>query len=199
MPYNTNSIPPKRKGSDWDGTSYLPLARVRKIIKLDDDIDACTPAAAFLISIAAEEFIWHIAEQAHKMTKVEKKPRKNIQYKDLANAVARIDNLEFLADVIPRTVPFGKAMMKRMGTTVKKRGAASSSAGAGEGSSKGNMRVKGAVADDSGEDEEDGSDGGSPSSETTRLKDLHLSQPSGSGTKKGKRSSRDHDGDLMMQ
>ncbi|KAF3310363.1 hypothetical protein TWF173_009829 [Orbilia oligospora] len=197
MPNNTNSIPPKRKG-EWDGTSYLPLARVRKIIKLDDDIDACTPAAAFLISVAAEEFIWHIAEQAHKMTKVEKKPRKNIQYKDLANAVARIDNLEFLADVIPRTVPFGKAMMKKMGTTTVKK----SSSGAGEGTSKGNRAVKGAVVDDSGEEgeeEEEGSDGGSPSSETTRLKDLHLSQPSGSGTKKGKKSSRDHDGDLMMQ
>ncbi|RVD84965.1 uncharacterized protein DFL_003301 [Arthrobotrys flagrans] len=193
MPYNTNAIPPKRKREDWDGTSYLPLARVRKIIKLDDDIDACTPAAAFLISIAAEEFIWHISEQAHKMTKVEKKPRKNIQYKDLANAVARIDNLEFLADVIPRTVPFGKAILKQTGVIVggKKNGA-------GGGTSKGGASVKDAIAN-SREGEEDGSDGGSPSSETTRLKDLHLSQPSGSGTKKGRKPSRDHDGDLTMQ
>ncbi|KAK6345972.1 hypothetical protein TWF730_010309 [Orbilia blumenaviensis] len=192
MGYNTNAIPPKRKREDWDGTSYLPLARVRKIIKLDDDIDACTPAAAFLISVAAEEFIWHIAEQAHKMTKVEKKPRKNIQYKDLANAVARIDNLEFLSDVIPRTVPFGKAMMKKMGAGGKK-------ASAGEGTSKEDSSAKGANVTNITGGEDEASDGGSPSSETMRLKDLHLSQPSGSGTKKGRKVSRDQDGDLTMQ
>ncbi|KAK6524555.1 hypothetical protein TWF281_011460 [Arthrobotrys megalospora] len=197
MPYNTNAIPPKRKRDEWDGTSYLPLARVRKIIKLDDDIDACTPAAAFLISIAAEEFIWHLAEQAHKMTKVEKKPRKNIQYKDLANAVARIDNLEFLADVIPRTVPFGKAMMKKMGSGSGGRKKAVAAASE-EGTAKADASVKGAIMNITGR-EEDASDGSSPSSETTRLKDLHLSQPSGSGTKKGKKSSRDQDGDLTMQ
>ncbi|KAK6331715.1 hypothetical protein TWF718_002260 [Orbilia javanica] len=186
----SNAIPPKRKRDEWDGTSYLPLARVRKIIKLDDDIDACTPAAAFLISVAAEEFIWYLTEQAHKMTKVEKKPRKNIQYKDLANAVARIDNLEFLSDVIPRTVPFGKAMMKKMGAGGTKKNV--------EGTSKGGASVKGVITDNSDREDED-SDGGSPASETARLKDLHLSQPSGSGTKKGKKSSRDQDGDLMMQ
>ncbi|KAL8930922.1 MAG: hypothetical protein Q9208_000023 [Pyrenodesmia sp. 3 TL-2023] len=37
------------------------------------------------------------------VVKSERKPRRNIQYKDLAGAVSRIDNLEFLADVIPKT------------------------------------------------------------------------------------------------
>lgn len=70
-----------------------------------------------------EMFIQYLAEQGHNVVKSERKPRKNIQYKDLgtsrrqksslvdltsstANAVARIDNLEFLSDVIPRTVPY---------------------------------------------------------------------------------------------
>ena len=71
-------------------------------------------------------FIQYLAEQGHNIVKSERKPRKNIQYRDLgtsqcinrhallltiyvllvANAVARIDNLEFLSDVIPRTVPY---------------------------------------------------------------------------------------------
>ncbi|KAL8902542.1 MAG: hypothetical protein Q9207_004618 [Kuettlingeria erythrocarpa] len=37
------------------------------------------------------------------VVKSERKPRRNIQYKDIASAVSRIDNLEFLADVIPKT------------------------------------------------------------------------------------------------
>ncbi|KAL8745511.1 MAG: hypothetical protein Q9190_002363 [Brigantiaea leucoxantha] len=40
------------------------------------------------------------------VVKSERKPRRNIQYKDIANAVARIDNLEFLSDVIPKTTTY---------------------------------------------------------------------------------------------
>ena len=63
--------------------------------------------------------------------KTERKPRRNIQYKDLgqllstadsillilrtfiASAVARFDNLEFLTDVIPRTIPYKKYREKK--------------------------------------------------------------------------------------
>ncbi|KAF3915115.1 hypothetical protein ABW20_dc0101110 [Dactylellina cionopaga] len=210
MPYNTNPIPPKRKREEWDGTSHLPrlpetVARVRKIIKLDDDIDACTPAAAFLITLAAEEFIWYLADAAHKMTKVEKKPRKNIQYKDLANAVARIDNLEFLSDVIPKTVPFSKALMKKMEAKKKKptedeEGRPLSAEGVST-PKKGDASTSGAIMNISGREAEV-SDDGSPDSETARLKDLHLSnqaQAGSSSTKKSRKSSRDQDGDLEME
>ncbi|EPS40181.1 hypothetical protein H072_5967 [Dactylellina haptotyla CBS 200.50] len=196
MPYNNNPISPKRKREEWDGTTYLPLARVRKIIKLDDDIDACTPAAAFLISIAAEEFIWHLADAAHKMTKVEKKPRKNIQYKDLANAVARMDNLEFLSDVIPRTVPFAKALLKLEGGAKKKKKGGEEN-GSTTTPGKGETSARGAIMNISGREEE-ASDGSSPAEETTRLKDLHLSNQPASSAKKGKKTSRDVDGDTAM-
>ncbi|KAF3912329.1 hypothetical protein AA313_de0205616 [Arthrobotrys entomopaga] len=198
MPYNTNPIAPKRRREEWDGSSYLPLARVRKIIKLDDDIDACSPAAAFLISIATEEFIYHLADAAHKMTKVEKKPRKNIQYKDLANAVARIDNLEFLSDVIPRTVTFATALAKKLeaGPAKKKRGASEKGKKKGETSATGDiLNIAGREEDE----EEQVSDGDSPTAEeTSRLKDLHLSHQNASSAKKGKKSARDVDGDMMM-
>ncbi|KAF3936175.1 hypothetical protein ABW19_dt0202594 [Dactylella cylindrospora] len=188
MPYNNTPIPPKPK-EEWDGTSYLPLARVRKIIKLDDEIDACTPAAAFLITIATEMFIQELSKSAHRMTKVEKKPRKNIQYKDLANAVARLDNLDFLSDVIPKTVPFSKVLEKRGGQSAK-----GSSAFGGDGLITPGKGSSTAVQDSN-------SDSNSPiANETTRMKDLHLSnQASGSATKKGRKSQKDHDGDLLMQ
>ncbi|KAL8702843.1 MAG: hypothetical protein Q9201_003983 [Fulgogasparrea decipioides] len=46
----------------------------------------------------------------------EKKPRRNIQYKDLASAVTRIDNLEFLADVIPKTTTYREYKEKKAKT-----------------------------------------------------------------------------------
>lgn len=51
-------------------------------------------------------FIQTLAEQAHNIVKSERKPRRNIQYRDVANAVARDDALEFLSDIVPRTIPY---------------------------------------------------------------------------------------------
>ncbi len=42
------------------------------------------------------------------MAKIERKPRRNIQYKDLANAVTHHDHLEFLEDIIPKAQPYKK-------------------------------------------------------------------------------------------
>ncbi|KAI4165504.1 MAG: hypothetical protein LQ342_000914 [Letrouitia transgressa] len=58
-------------------------------------------------------FIRYLAEQAMNVVKSERKPRRNIQYKDLANAVARIDNLEFLSDVIPKTTTYREYKEKK--------------------------------------------------------------------------------------
>ncbi|KAG0652552.1 transcription factor [Hyphodiscus hymeniophilus] len=113
MPYNTAAIPPRR---DATGTVQLPLSRVKKIVGQDNDINMCSNNAAFVITLACESFIQHLAEQGHNVVKSERKPRRNIQYRDLANAVARNDNLEFLADVVPRTVPFKEVKEKKAPT-----------------------------------------------------------------------------------
>jgi len=103
MPYNTTAIPPRK---EITGQAQLPLARVKKIIGLDSDIAMCSNNASFVITLATEMFIQYLAEQGHNVVKSERKPRKNIQYKDLASAVARLDNLEFLSDIVPRTVTY---------------------------------------------------------------------------------------------
>ncbi|KAK2806225.1 hypothetical protein FQN50_005950 [Emmonsiellopsis sp. PD_5] len=110
MPYNTSAIPPPE---EINGHAALPLARIKKIIRLDDDIAQCSNNAAFVIAVATEMFIRYLAEQGHNVVKSERKPRRNIQYRDLATAVSRIDNLEFLADVIPKTTTYKQFKEKK--------------------------------------------------------------------------------------
>ncbi|KAI4260124.1 MAG: hypothetical protein L6R42_004208 [Xanthoria sp. 1 TBL-2021] len=110
MPYNNAAIPPSEEVT---GSASLPLARVKRILALDEDINQCSNNGAFVITVATEMFIRYLAEQALNVVKSERKPRRNIQYKDLANAVARIDNLEFLTDVIPKTTTFREYKEKK--------------------------------------------------------------------------------------
>ncbi|KAH7353666.1 histone-fold-containing protein [Plectosphaerella cucumerina] len=105
MPYNTTAIPPRKEVT---GQSVLPVARVKKILAQDQDINTCSANAAFIISMATELFVQHLANEAQNAAKMDRKPRRNIQYKDMANAVAHNDHLEFLEDLIPRTTPFKK-------------------------------------------------------------------------------------------
>ncbi|KAK2040127.1 histone-like transcription factor and archaeal histone [Colletotrichum somersetense] len=103
MPPNSNAIPPRKEAT---GQPALPLTRVKKIIGTDPDIGICSNNAAFVITLATEMFIQHLAAEGHNMAKAERKPRRNVQYKDLATAVNHHDNLEFLEDIIPKTVPY---------------------------------------------------------------------------------------------
>ena len=91
------------------GTTQLPLSRVKKLIAIDPDLAACSNPGAFLIAQATEMFIHHLAASAHTVVRSERKPRKVIQYKDLAAAIARDENFEFLSDVVPKTVPYKEA------------------------------------------------------------------------------------------
>ncbi|KAK0374916.1 histone-like transcription factor and archaeal histone [Colletotrichum limetticola] len=103
MPPNNNAIPPRKEVT---GQPALPLARVKKIIGTDPDIGICSNNAAFVITLATEMVIQYLAAEGHNMAKAERKPRRNVQYKDLSTAVNHHDNLEFLEDVIPKTVPY---------------------------------------------------------------------------------------------
>ncbi|PKY03766.1 histone-fold-containing protein [Aspergillus campestris IBT 28561] len=102
-----------KESEEITGQSALPIARIKKIIQLDDDIVQCSSNATFVIAMATEQFIQHLTTQAHNVVKSERKPRKGIQYKDLATAVSRIDNLEFLSDVIPKTTTYKQFKEKR--------------------------------------------------------------------------------------
>ncbi|KAB2579186.1 Transcription factor CBF/NF-Y/archaeal histone [Lasiodiplodia theobromae] len=110
MPYNNNPIP---RPANITGSVSLPLARVKKIIQADEDINACSANAAFAIAVATEEFVYYLTEQAHKMAKAEKKPKRSLGYTHVQQAVARLDNLEFLTDVVPKTQSYKDAKAER--------------------------------------------------------------------------------------
>ncbi|KAL7627347.1 hypothetical protein AAE478_001539 [Parahypoxylon ruwenzoriense] len=103
MPYNTTAIPPRKEVT---GQTQLPLSRVKKIIAQDQDISICSNNAAFVITLATEMFIQYLASEGLHLARLERKPRRNIQYKDIAGAVAHRPNLEFLEDVVPKTAPY---------------------------------------------------------------------------------------------
>ena len=66
----------------------LSVARVKKIINADEDVGACSNNAAFVIALATEMFIQYFAEQTHTVVKTERKPRRNIQYRDVGMSSA---------------------------------------------------------------------------------------------------------------
>ncbi|KAJ9148986.1 hypothetical protein NKR23_g4496 [Pleurostoma richardsiae] len=119
MPYNTTPLPPRKEVT---GQVQLPLSRVKKIVAVDQDINICSNNAAFAITVATELFIQYLAEQAQNMAKLERKPRRNIQYKDLANAVQHQDNLEFLEDTIPKMAPYKQIKDQAAATRAHLRG-----------------------------------------------------------------------------
>ncbi|KAK3815425.1 MAG: histone-fold-containing protein [Benniella sp.] len=93
------------------GVSQLPVARVKRIIKEDKDVQIVSNEAVFLISIATEIFLEGFTAKAFNLAKLEK--RKTVLYKDLATAVTQYDSLEFLQDVVPKTLPLKDALEKQ--------------------------------------------------------------------------------------
>lgn len=89
------------------------VARVQKIINADPERTHVSKNASFAIALATEMFIQHLAQTTHNVVKAERKPRRNIQYRDLSSAVAKTDNLEFLVDVVPKTTTYGEFKKKQ--------------------------------------------------------------------------------------
>ncbi|KAG0274576.1 hypothetical protein BGZ95_009647 [Linnemannia exigua] len=93
------------------GVTQLPVARVKRIIKEDKDVQMVSNDAVFLISLATELFLESFTTKAFNLAKIEK--RKTVSYKDLATAVTQHDSLEFLQDVIPKTMTLTAAIEKQ--------------------------------------------------------------------------------------
>lgn len=96
-----------------DSLTNSPVARVKKIIQADDEHIHISNNASFAIAMATEMFIQHLATTTHNVVKTERKPRRNIQYRDVSTAVAKTDNLEFLVDVVPKTQTWKDVKKKR--------------------------------------------------------------------------------------
>lgn len=85
------------------GKSVLPLSRVQKIIKADKDLPMVARDAAFLISMATEEFIRRLAQASQRVAEREK--RATVQQRDVANVTRRADEFFFLDEIISGPQP----------------------------------------------------------------------------------------------
>ncbi|EJT45609.1 hypothetical protein A1Q2_01001 [Trichosporon asahii var. asahii CBS 8904] len=90
------------------GTTIFPMARLKKIVKADKDLDMMTTEAVFLVGVATEYFIKHFMEEGYTKARLEK--RRIVNYRDMANVVARSDEFGFLSDVIPQPMSMSEAL-----------------------------------------------------------------------------------------
>ncbi|ORX97841.1 histone-fold-containing protein [Basidiobolus meristosporus CBS 931.73] len=89
------------------GVSEFPIARVKRIIKADPEVNNCSNEAVFLISKATELFVKKFSASGYNYSQADK--RKTLAYKDLANIPVNEDVFEFLSDILPKTQPTSKA------------------------------------------------------------------------------------------
>lgn len=78
----------------------LPLARIKKIMKLDDDVKMISAEAPVLFAKAAEIFIHELTMRAWIHTEDNK--RRTLQRNDIAMAITKYDQFDFLIDIVPR-------------------------------------------------------------------------------------------------
>ncbi|XP_071964378.1 nuclear transcription factor Y subunit gamma-like [Antedon mediterranea] len=81
-------------------TQELPLARIKKIMKLDEDVKMISAEAPVLFSKAAEIFISELSLRAWLHT--EENKRRTLQRNDIAMAISKYDQFDFLIDIVPR-------------------------------------------------------------------------------------------------
>lgn len=78
----------------------LPLARIKKIMKLDEDVKMISAEAPVLFAKAAEIFICELSLRAWIHTEDNK--RRTLQRNDIAMAISKYDQFDFLIDIVPR-------------------------------------------------------------------------------------------------
>ncbi|KAJ3416403.1 Nuclear transcription factor Y subunit C-2 [Chytridiales sp. JEL 0842] len=84
---------------DWK-FHQLPLARIKKVMKSDDDVKMISAEAPIVFSKACEIFILELTMRAWINT--EENKRRTLQKSDVAGAVGKADMYDFLIDIVPR-------------------------------------------------------------------------------------------------
>lgn len=100
-------IDPNNPSVEWT-MPELPLARIKKIMKSEDEIKADLGTQKFMISAeapvmfakACEIFVLELTQQAWCHT--EENKRRTLQRNDIVHAVSKNDIYDFLIDIVPR-------------------------------------------------------------------------------------------------
>ncbi|CAF4859822.1 unnamed protein product [Pieris macdunnoughi] len=90
----------KKITADDFKTQSLPLARIKKIMKLDEEVKMISAEAPILFAKACEIFIHELTLRAWSHTEDNK--RRTLQRNDIAMAISRSDQFDFLIDIVPR-------------------------------------------------------------------------------------------------
>uniref|UniRef100_A0A2A4JFZ4 Nuclear transcription factor Y subunit gamma n=1 Tax=Heliothis virescens TaxID=7102 RepID=A0A2A4JFZ4_HELVI len=90
----------KKVNADDFKSQVLPLARIKKIMKLDEEVKMISAEAPVLFAKAAEIFIHELTLRAWAHTEDNK--RRTLQRNDIAMAITKCDQFDFLIDIVPR-------------------------------------------------------------------------------------------------
>ncbi|GAV53711.1 hypothetical protein ZYGR_0AK02130 [Zygosaccharomyces rouxii] len=78
----------------------LPLARIKKVMKTDEDVRMISAEAPILFAKACEIFITELTMRAWCVS--EENKRRTLQKADIAEALQKSDMFDFLIDIVPR-------------------------------------------------------------------------------------------------
>ncbi|KAL0029837.1 hypothetical protein WJX77_003009 [Trebouxia sp. C0004] len=90
----------------------LPLARIKKIMKSDEDVRMISAEAPVLFAKACEMFILELTLRSWNHS--EENKRRTLQRNDIAAAITRTDIFDFLVDIVPREERDDAAMIPRV-------------------------------------------------------------------------------------
>ncbi|KAK4283668.1 hypothetical protein QN277_000595 [Acacia crassicarpa] len=78
----------------------LPLARIKKIMKADEDVRMISAEAPVIFARACEMFILELTLRS--WISAEENKRRTLQKNDIAAAITKTDVFDFLVDIVPR-------------------------------------------------------------------------------------------------
>ncbi|BFZ60637.1 Transcriptional activator hap5 [Saitoella coloradoensis] len=78
----------------------LPIARIKKVMKTDEDVKMIAAEAPILFAKGCEVFIEELTMRAWQHA--EENKRRTLQRSDIANAIQKSDMYDFLIDIVPR-------------------------------------------------------------------------------------------------
>jgi len=94
----------EREKPDWKHPS-LPIARIKKVMKSDPDVKVMIASdAPILFCKACEIFIAEITARAFLIADSNK--RRTLSRADIAKALSKSDQFDFLIDIVPREDPY---------------------------------------------------------------------------------------------
>lgn len=89
--------------TDFKKGHILPLARIKKIMKIDEDVRMISAEAPIIFGKACELFIIELTMRAWQHT--EQAKRRTLQRTDVRSVVMDVDVMDFLMDVVPAEEP----------------------------------------------------------------------------------------------